>query len=154
MTDAEETHLSNLIKDIDRLPEPYQRKYRELRRQNDIQTSWSGAVALYIGELPEGSLVVETGESCMQGRRGEVVFNTERGTNSVRWDRLPDEPGTTSWCQQTSITWGSRTLDIATPEELAFEPMREATDEEAEAAIAKIHAELDAEFPKEEEPWV
>ena len=63
----------------------------------------------YLRSLKPGERVIETGQSCMTGRKGTVYISENemtKGSICVRWDKLPGENGTMG----TSATWGTRRL--------------------------------------------
>lgn len=67
-------------------------------------------VRAYLKNLKPGERVVETGQSCMTGKEGEIYISenegTTKGSTCVRWDALPGETGRMG----TSVTWGTRRI--------------------------------------------
>lgn len=67
-----------------------------------LATASDDQVREYLNSLREGERVIETGQSCMTGRKGTVYIKDKYPC--VLWDKLPGDTGQMG----TSATWGTR----------------------------------------------
>lgn len=71
-------------------------------------------VSAYLATLKAGEEVIETGESCMLGKRGVVYESTSGGGTCARWNLPEGKMG-------TSLTWGTRRVsEVATVLSLTY----------------------------------
>ena len=64
----------------------------------------------YLNSLEVDERVIETGQSCMTGRKGTVYISQNPGktfgSKCVMWDALPGDTGKMG----TAVTWGTRRI--------------------------------------------